>query len=112
MSEKTKKPIKRITKIKNKNVWSFKAAEVREPLVQDYADGERISGASQGYRFVTAVISVCCTFDGKEPVFEDLLTMSSADFLELSEATGFSERKSPLKGSSTSSDTENSATKE
>jgi len=56
---------------------------VREPLVEDMIVAERISGKTQGFEFLAALMSQTATFDGVRVPIEDVRRLSSTDFLSI-----------------------------
>ena len=101
----------RVTILPPKKGFTFKQCESREATMQDMVNAEMISGTMKGWRFNVALMAVTCKFDGKSVPFEDLLTMSSADFLEVNMA-GLTELQSLLKQLSGSNGKEDSQTDE
>ncbi len=76
-------------KIKKKvesNVLTFSEVEIREPLVEDLIQAERIAGSAEGLSFALAVLSQIATFDGKKLPPEDLRRLRVRDFLAFARA--------------------------
>lgn len=75
-------------KIKKKKVeyLSYNEVEIREPLVEDLIQAERIAGTDQGMKYALAVLSQVATFDGKKLLPEDLQKLRVRDFFGLAKA--------------------------
>lgn len=75
-------------KVKKKKVetLSFEEVEIREPVVEDLINAERIAGTDQGIKYALAVLSQIATFDGKVLPPEDLRRLRVRDFFELAKA--------------------------
>ncbi len=82
--------------------------EVREAMVKDLIQAERISGKAQAYEFLSGVISQCCKFDGQAQPPEEVQRLGMTDFLELTEALGLNGQAISPDTSSTSSGKESS----
>lgn len=65
---------------------TFTTVEVREPLVDDLIQAERMTGKEQGIEFAVALVSRIATFDGKRLPPEDLRQLAVRDFLLLGSA--------------------------
>lgn len=65
-----------------------KSVDVRDCLVDDLINAERITGKSTGFEFLAAVAASACVFDGQKVPPEDVKRLRSADFLDLSDALG------------------------
>ncbi|KKP40310.1 MAG: hypothetical protein UR30_C0005G0091 [Candidatus Peregrinibacteria bacterium GW2011_GWC2_33_13] len=72
-----------ITKLETKQII-FNEIQVREPLVRDLIQAERLAGSADGIKYATALISQIATFDGENLPPEELEDLSAKDFLELS----------------------------
>lgn len=59
------------------------AVEVREPLMEDVVQAERIAGKTEGAEFQLALLSQVGTFDGQKLPPEDLRRLSMKDFLSI-----------------------------
>lgn len=62
----------------------FNNVEIREPVMQDVINAERITGRTDGVEFQLALLSQCGTFDGRTLPPEDLRGLSMKDFLSIS----------------------------
>lgn len=63
--------------------FSFKEVEIREPLVEDLIQAERIAGTGEGIKYALAILSQIATFDGKILPPEDLKKLKVKDFFGL-----------------------------
>jgi len=81
----------KVTKIEQQGVFSPQDVEVREPLVEDLINAERISGKSSGFEFLAAVAASVCIFDGVAQPAEEVQKLAAKDFLSLSEGLGLSD---------------------
>lgn len=101
----------KITKTENR---AFRPADVtvREPLVEDMIAAERISGKTQGFEFLAALMSQTATFDGERVPIEDVRRLSSADFLSIAAELDIADATALPSESSTSSAKDGSGTAE
>lgn len=60
---------------------TFESVELRDAIVDDLIQAERVAGQAQGMLFVAAMLSQVGTFDGKKLPVEELRGMRAADFL-------------------------------
>lgn len=60
---------------------TFDSVELRDAIVDDLVQAERVAGQAQGMLFVAALLSQVGTFDGKKLPVEELRGMRAADFL-------------------------------
>lgn len=65
---------------------AYQAVQVRDPLVEDLIQAERMTGKERGIEFAVAVVSRIATFDGRHLPPEDLRQLAVRDFLLLSAA--------------------------
>jgi hypothetical protein len=94
----------KITKVAGeKKPLEINEVKIRDALVEDLINAERIAGKPQGFHFLLAVIAQVATFDGKELVFEDLERLKGKDFLDLSEELGLMDAEALQNELSTSS---------
>jgi len=70
---------------------SFKEVVVTEPTVANFVQAERISGDAGNIELSLALVSQCCTFDGKKLPPEELQKLKIADFFELQKSLGLEE---------------------
>ncbi len=102
----------KITKVEgNKKPLQVTEVEIRESLVEDLINAERISGKTQGFEFLAAVLSQVGTFDGQALPPEELKRLPLKDFLGLASELGLSDTSTSPDTSSTSSEKENGAKK-
>lgn len=73
-------------KIEKGEVLQFKEVILREPVVEDLIQAERMVSKSGGIEFALAVLSRIAKFDGQTLVPEDLRKLRVSDFLNLSKA--------------------------
>ncbi len=100
----------KITKVAgDKKPLSVEEVEIRESVVEDLVTAERITGKTQGFAFLAAVLSQVATFDGQRLPPEDLERLSTKDFLLLAGELGLSDAATSPATSSTSSEKEGSA---
>lgn len=69
--------------IKPSDCLSFENVEVKKPLTDDVISAEMLAEKTEGFSFFLALISVCCTFDGKKLTYEDLKRLDAMDFFAL-----------------------------
>ena len=81
----------KVTKVDQPGVFRPQDVQIREPLVEDLINAERVSGKSSGFEFLAAVAASVCIFDGAAQPVEEVQKLSAADFLELSVALGISD---------------------
>lgn len=62
--------------------------DIRDALVEDLIQAERIAGKPQGFEFLLAVLSQVGTYDGQALPPEELRRLKGKDFLDLSEELG------------------------
>lgn len=98
----------KINKLTTNNTFAAANVEVRDPLVEDLIEAERMTGKNQGFEFLIAVIARCCTFDGKTLFPDELRKLPSADFLAISESLALVDMKTSPKELSILSEKENS----
>lgn len=72
-----------ITKVENNTFLNIQNVQMQEVSVQDEMIAAQISGATEGYSFMLALLAQICIFDGKKLTMEDLRHLKSSDFLEL-----------------------------
>lgn len=102
----------KITKTENEAALKIEEVNLRKPIVADLIAAERISGKSQGFEFLAAVVSQVGKFDGKSLLPEDLQRMSGNDFLSLSTELDLVDQPTLPKELSTLSGKEDSGKKE
>lgn len=74
----------KITKVDNSAKFlQVEAVEMEKPTVEALINAERISGKSQGYEFLAAVVSQVAKFDGNSLPMEEVKRLSSKDFLSI-----------------------------
>lgn len=71
---------------KQSDVLKFNEVEVREAMVGDLIQAERVAGKPDGVAFVAALLSQVATFDGKKLPPEELHRLSAADMTALGNA--------------------------
>ncbi len=91
----------KVTKVEKADVFSPEEVAVREALVEDLVNAERVTGKSSGFEFIAAVAASACMFDGAAQPVEVVMKMSADDFLSLSDALGLSESATSQSESST-----------
>ncbi|BDV42441.1 hypothetical protein GURASL_13640 [Geotalea uraniireducens] len=97
----------KITKVEgSKKPLTVESVEIRESLVEDLIHAERISGKTQGFEFLAAVLSQIGTFDGQLLAPEELRRLPTKDFLELAGESGLTDATTSPGTSSTSSEKE------
>lgn len=73
--------------IDNPNALKFENVEVRKPLAADVISAQMMSDETREVMgLFLALMSICCTFDGKKMQYEDLKNMDGWDFFELLQA--------------------------
>jgi hypothetical protein len=82
--------------------------ELREAIVDDLLKAERIVGKTEGFEFILAVLSQVALFDGQPQPVEELLRLSSKDFLTISKELELADVDTLQKELSTSSEKESS----
>lgn len=103
----------KIKKVKgDKKPLVVKEVEIRESLVEDLIAAERISGKTQGFEFLAAVLSQVGMFDGQAQPPEELKRLPTKDFLELAGELGLTDTATSPDTSSISSGKESGAKKE
>jgi hypothetical protein len=102
----------KVTKVEQKGIFRPQDVQVREPLVDDLINAERISGKSSGFEFLAAVAAAVCVFDGAAQPAEEVQRLTAKDFLELSDALDISDAPISPNGSSISSEKEGSEKEE
>lgn len=63
---------------------TYESVEMREPLVSDLVEVERMT-QSRGFEFAVALVSRIATFDGKRLAMEDVARLPVSLFFELSQ---------------------------
>ena len=72
---------------KNKEVFpEYENIEVREPLVSDVIEAQRVAGTASGRAYEAALIAQVATFDGKTLVMEDVKKIPERFFFEIYDA--------------------------
>lgn len=62
----------------------YQEIEIREPLVKDLIQAERIAGSANGIQYAVALVSQIATFDGQLLPPEELESLTANVFLDLS----------------------------
>ena len=60
--------------------------EVREPLVEDVIEAQRVAGTASGRAYEAALVAQVCTFDGKKLVMEDVKKIPERFFFDIYDA--------------------------
>lgn len=76
----------RITK-KTEEFPKYENVEVREVLVEDVIEAQRVSEKSSGREYEAALIAQVATFDGKKLLMEDIKKLPESFFFEIFDTT-------------------------
>jgi hypothetical protein len=87
---------------------TFEEVQVREAIVRDLLQAERIAGSSSGIMYSLVILSQIAKFDGQNLPPEELEELNARDFLELSKSSMDIVLAEPQKASSSSQDTQES----
>lgn len=72
---------------KKKEVFpEYENIEVREPLVEDVIEAQRVSGTASGRGYEAALIAQVATFDGKKLLMEDVIKIPERFFFDILDA--------------------------
>ena len=72
---------------KKKEVFpEYENIEVREPLVSDVIEAQRVAGTASGRAYEAALVAQVCTFDGNKLVMEDIVKIPERFFFEIFDA--------------------------
>jgi len=77
----------KITIKENDNALKFLNVEVRKPVAADIIAAQMMSEETHEVMgLFLALMTICCTFDGKKMQYEDLKNLDGWDFFELLQA--------------------------
>lgn len=72
----------KVTK-KEETFTEYKEIEVREPLVADVIEAQKVSGQTSGRKYEAALVAQCAKFDGEKLVMEDIMRIPERFFFEI-----------------------------